>query len=244
MGMCPGQGRTENKKLIGVPDMTSLLVFSGMVFIFAALAGLTMYRSMFVATRGKKIQSYPSPHKALLVLDLQEGYAGTNPRQPATAPAAGSVLDTVNRLIGMAAETGVEVCYVRQVFNNNLFVRVHGGRRVAKVIVDRRIVKINDHDFEKNRTDAFSNRTLEQFLIDRQVNELYLTGVDGAYCVYYTALGAINRGYKVSVVLDAIATRSDMKKLMERYTRKGIGIVTSRELLKRELERKKNDNKT
>jgi nicotinamidase-related amidase len=130
----------------------------------------------------------------------------------------------------MAAETGMEVCYVRQVFSNNLFVRMHGGRRVEKVIVDRRIVKINNNDFAKNRTDAFSNRELEQFLIDHEVNELYLTGVDAAYCVYYTALGALNRGYKVTVVLDAVATRSDMNVLMERYRRKGIGSVTSREL--------------
>lgn len=211
--------------------LTCLLIFLGVALIFAVAAGLIMYRSMFVATRGTRIQTYDAPRKALLVLDLQEGYAGTNPRQPATAPAAGSMLDTVNRLIAMAAETGMEVCYVRQVFSNNLFVRMHGGRRVGKVIIDRRIVKINDNDFAKNRTDAFSNRDLERFLIEHQVNELYLTGVDAAYCVFYTALGALNRGYKVTVVLDAVASRSDMNMLIERYKRKGIGIVSSRDLL-------------
>ena len=211
--------------------MTFLTVFFGIILITAALAGLIMYRSMFVATTGKKILPYDKPRKALLVLDLQEGYGGTNPRQPATAPAAGGLLDTVNRLIGRAAETGMEVVYVRQVFNNNLFVRMHGGRKVEKVIVDRRIVKINENDFEKNRTDAFSNRDLERFLIEHQVDELYLTGVDAAFCVYYTALGALSRGYTVNVVLDAVATRSDMKTLIGRYQRKGIGIVTSHELL-------------
>lgn len=211
--------------------MTFLLVLFAIILFFAAIAGLTMFRSMFVATRGRHIQAYPEPLKALLVLDLQEGYSGTNPRQPATAPAAGGMLDIVNSLIGMAAETGMEVCYVRQVFSNNLFVRMHGGRRVEKVIVDRRIVKINDNDFAKNRTDAFSNRDLERFLVDHQVAELYLTGVDAAYCVYYTALGALNRGYQVTVIVDAVASRSDMNKLMERYKRKGIGVITSREML-------------
>ena len=211
--------------------MTFLTALFAIILISAALAGLVIYRSMFVATTGKKILPYDKPRKALLVLDLQEGYGGANPRQPATAPAAGGLLDTVNRLIGMAAETGMEVVYVRQVFSNNLFVRMHGGRRVEKVIVDRRIVKINDNDFTKNRTDAFSNRDLERFLIEHQVDELYLTGVDAAFCVYYTALGALSRGYKVTVVRDAVATRSDMNTLIERYKRKGIGIVTSRELL-------------
>ena len=211
--------------------LASLLIFFGIILICAAMAGLVMYRSMFVATTGKKILPYDKPRKALLVLDLQEGYGGTNPRQPATSPATGGLLDTVNRLIGMAAETGMEVVYVRQVFKNNLFVRMHGGRKVVKVIVDRRIVKINDNDFEKNRTDAFSSRDLERFLVEHQVDEIYLTGVDAAFCVYYTALGALNRGYKVTVVRDAVASRSDMNTLIERYKRKGIGIITSRELL-------------
>ena len=211
--------------------LASLYIFLGIILICTAMAGMVMYRSMFVATTGKKILPYDTPHKALLVLDLQEGYGGTNPRQPATAPAAGGLLDTVNRLIVTAAETGMEVVYVRQVFSNNMFVRMHGGRRVEKVIVDRRIVKINTNDFEKSRTDAFSSRDLERFLVEHQVDELYLTGVDAAFCVYYTALGALNRGYKVAVVRDAVASRSDMNTLIERYKRKGIGIVTSCELL-------------
>jgi nicotinamidase-related amidase len=224
--------------------MTYPLVFFGIILAFAAMAGLTMYRSMFVATRGKKIQAYPAPRKALFVLDIQEGYGGANPRQPATAPPEGGLLATVNSLIAMAVETDMEVVYVRQVFSNNLFVRLHGGRKVGRVIVDRRITRINDNDFEKNRTDAFSSRDLEQFLVDHQVSELYLTGVDAAYCVFYTALGALNRGYTVTVVLDAVATRSDMSKIMERYKREGIGVVTSRELLQRASERKLNDKYT
>ncbi|MDD2734774.1 MAG: cysteine hydrolase [Desulfuromonadaceae bacterium] len=224
--------------------MTYLLLFFGIILFFAAMAGLTMYRSMFVATRGKKIHAYQAPRKALLVLDLQEGYGGTNSLQPATAPPEGGLLATVNSLIAMAVETDMEVVYVRQVFSNNLFVRLHGGRRVSRVIVDRRITRINDNDFEKNRTDAFSCRDLERFLIEHQVDELYLTGVDAAYCVYYTALGAKNRGYAVSVVLDAVATRSDMNKLMERYRRKEIGVITSSELLQLASERKQDDKYT
>ena len=125
----------------------------------------------------------------------------------------------------------MEVAYIRQVFSNNLIVRLHGGRRQGKVIIDRRIKVINDNDFEKNRTDAFSNRQFEQLLIDRQVDELYLVGVDAAYCVYYTALGALNRGYKVTVVKDAVISRNSMAGVLERYRRKGIGVITSEQLI-------------
>jgi len=127
----------------------------------------------------------------------------------------------------------MEVAYIRQVFINNLFVRLHGGRQRGRVIIDRRIKMINQNDFEKNRTDAFSSRQFEQFLINNRVNELYLVGVDAAYCVYYTALGALNRGYKVTVVTDAVLSRKKMADVIERYRRKGIAVITSEELIKK-----------
>lgn len=208
-----------------------ILILLAIVAVLLLTGGIWMFRSMFISTAGKKIADYPHPRKALMVLDLQEGYDGRNPRQPATGRAAGGIFGTVNRLIALAAESDMEVIYVRQVFSNNLFVRLHGGRRAGKVIVDRRINKINDNDFEKNRTDAFSNRQLEQFLVDRQVNKLYLAGVDAAYCVYATARGGLQRGYRVTVVIDAVASRTSMHKVIERYSHKGIGIVSSSELL-------------
>ena len=195
------------------------------------LVAVTMLvRSMLMATKGKKIAAYPDPRKALVVLDIQEGYSGTNSRQPVTSRPATGMIATVNRLIEKAAESCMEVAYVRQVFSNSLFVRLHGGRRQGKVIIDRRIKVINGNDFEKNRTDAFSNRQFEQLLIDRHVNELYLVGVDAAFCVYYTALGALNRGYRVTVITDAVMSRNSMADVLERYRRKGIAVITSEQL--------------
>lgn len=211
--------------------ITYLIIFLAIAAFLALVAALMMYRSMFVATRGRKIATYQNPRKAVVVLDIQEGYSGTEARRPVTAPPATGMIATVNRLIDMASESDMEVAYIRQVFSNNLFVRLHGGRRVGKVMIDRRIKVINGNDFEKNRTDAFSNRRFEQLLIDRQVDELYLTGVDADYCVYYTAIGALNRGYRVTVVTDAVASRHKMAEVLERYRRKGIGVMTSEQLI-------------
>ncbi len=207
------------------------LIFFTVIAAIALVAGMMMLRSMFMATRGRKIAAYPDPRKALVVLDIQEGYSGTATRQPVTRPPTSGMLFIVNSLIDKAAVSGMEVAYIRQVFSNNLFVRLHGGRRQGKVIIDRRIKMINLNNFEKNRTDAFSSRPFEQFLIDNQVNELYLVGVDAAYCVYYTALGALNRGYKVTVITDAVLSRKKMADVLERYRRKGIAVITSEELI-------------
>jgi nicotinamidase-related amidase len=211
--------------------MSYLLMFMAVLVFLTAIAAAMMYRSMYVATTGKRIGTYRNPRKALVVLDIQEGYSGTDARQPVTASAATGMIATVNRLIDSAAAAGMEVAYFRQVFSNNLFVRLHGGRRAGKVIIDRRIKVINGNDFEKNRTDAFSNRRFEQLLVDSEVNELYLTGVDAAYCVYFSALGALNRGYRVFVVIDAVASRQNITEVVDRYRRNGIGVVTSEQLI-------------
>jgi len=207
------------------------LIVLAAIAAIAALAGLMMLRSMFMATRGRKIADYANPRKALVVLDIQEGFSGTAARQPVTRPPTSGMLFIVNSLIDEAAEAGMKVAYIRQVFSNNMFVRLHGGRRQGRVMIDRRIKVINENDFEKNRTDAFSYRQFEQFLIDNHVNELYLVGVDAAYCVYYTALGALNRGYKVTVITDAVLSRKDMSMVIERYRRKGIAVITSEQLI-------------
>jgi nicotinamidase-related amidase len=207
------------------------LILLALIAACALVALIILVRSMFMATKGRKIASYPDPQKALVVLDLQEGYSGTNTRQPVTIPPATGMLATVNRLIDNAKASGMEVAYIRQVFGNNLIVRLHGGRKRGKVVIDRRIKVINNNDFEKNRTDAFSNRQFEQLLIDRHVAELYLVGVDAAYCVYYTALGALNRGYKVTVVSDAVMSRKNMAAVLELYQRKGIAVITSEQLI-------------
>ncbi|HEY5975777.1 MAG TPA: isochorismatase family protein, partial [Geobacteraceae bacterium] len=143
---------------------------------------------------------------------------------------------TINDLIEQFARTGSEVAYVRQVFDSDFIVRLHGGRRLSGRMeprLDRRLLLVNQNDFKKNRTDAFANKQMEQLLIDRQVDELYLVGVDGAFCVYYTALGAQNRGYKVTVVKDAILSRQKLVDVLARFDRRGIAVTTSSELLAR-----------
>ena len=214
--------------------MSLKVIILTLIFViaaFAVAAALLMYRSMFMATRGKSIDHYPDPRRALVVLDIQEGYTGTDSRQPVTASPPQGLIATVNRLIERAAAAGVEVVYIRQVFSNNFFVRLHGGRQQGRVVIDRRIKVINRNDFAKNRTDAFSSRPFEQLLIDRQVNELYLVGVDAAYCVYSTALGALQRGYRVTVLSDAVRSRKRLPEVLERFRRRGITVVSSDELV-------------
>jgi len=209
-----------------------LAVVAGLALLFA----LYVLRNMFLPTRGKRINSYPNPTRALLVMDIQES-GGSRQGVTSPLPAAtpfGKMIQSVNRLIECFNSAGLEVVYVRQVFSSNLITRLHGGRILSGRMeprISRWVNVVNNNDFAKNRTDAFSNRKMEQFLIDHQVDEIFLVGLDAAFCVYYTALGALQRGYRVTVVTDAVMTGRDMGRVLRRYHEKEIKVMNSQEVV-------------
>jgi len=98
--------------------------------------------------------------------------------------------------------------------------------------IDRRVSIINDNIFLKPKGDAFSNPELGEFLIKHSVNELYLTGLDAQFCVYQTARGGLNRGYRVHAVTDCIALRAEKKwdSILEKYEHHGIILTKSEQL--------------
>jgi nicotinamidase-related amidase len=206
------------------------------IFSFAILFALYVLRNMFIPTRGKQIANYQNPTRALLVMDIQE--SGGNKQASARALPVntpfGKMIQSVNRLIGSFDGAGQEVVYVRQVFSSKIITRLHGGRILAGRMeprICRWINIVNNNDFAKNRTDAFSNRQLEQFLIDHQVDEIFLVGLDAAFCVYYTALGALQRGYRVTVVTDAVMTGRNINRVLQRYHKKRIAVMNSQEIV-------------
>ena len=75
--------------------------------------------------------------------------------------------------------------------------------------MDRRLKKVpGARTFTKNRPDAFSNPELDAYLRENHVDHLLLTGLDAAYCINATTRGGLNRGYKVTIFLEGIATES------------------------------------
>jgi nicotinamidase-related amidase len=87
--------------------------------------------------------------------------------------------------------------------------------------------------FTKGRSDSFSNPALDAHLRALQVDELLIVGLDAAYCVKATTRGALNRGYKVTVVSDGVATESgqSIENLARSYTDAGARVATTQGLL-------------
>ena len=202
--------------------ITALLIICT-VFVFIAV------KKIYTPTKGSKISQYAVPKKALLVIDVQEDYTGLKSnKSPLFKDVDGQILK-VNRMIEAAAGAEMEVVYIRQIFDNNFIARLFINRTIEGLPgteLDSRVKMINKNDFTKKISDAFSNPLLEQFLIKNQVNELFLVGLDAAYCVHKTAVGGLNRGYKVSVVKDAVMTRKNMADILKQYEKDGIAIIT------------------
>ncbi|TDL30989.1 cysteine hydrolase [Jeotgalibacillus sp. S-D1] len=59
---------------------------------------------------------------------------------------------------------------------------------------------------DKTRYSAFAGTQLEQKLRERNINEVHLVGVCTDICVLHTAIDAYNKGFKVVIYKDAVAS--------------------------------------
>lgn len=75
---------------------------------------------------------------------------------------------------------------------------------------------------------------LADFLHTRQIDEIYIAGVATDYCVLYSALDAMDLGFKVHVIVDACRAinlkPNDEKKALQLMQAKGAHLITSKEV--------------
>jgi nicotinamidase/pyrazinamidase len=140
-------------------------------------------------------------------------------------------------LIKRSKDKNISVIILEQEFSgilgtlwSKLFVggRLLKGRSGTKT--DKRLSIDSFPIFHKPKGDGFSNPELDKYLIKNQINELYLVGADGEFCVLLTAQGARNRGYTVSVIEDALGIMNEEKRenIFNKYDKNGINIINSK----------------
>lgn len=186
---------------------------------------------------GARVRSYETPQKALLVIDIQKDLTEKGRKGNINLEQTDPMIDKVNQVIDYADSKNFLIIYVRHEFKKGLITRLitrgvlSEGSEGAEI--NSRIAVKNNNIFVKHVMDSFSNKDLERFLIENQVNHLYLTGVDAEDCVDKTLKAARNRGYKVTIVEDCVATKTDSRrdmKLME-FVSFGADLVKTERLL-------------
>ncbi|MEW6003716.1 MAG: bifunctional nicotinamidase/pyrazinamidase [Stygiobacter sp.] len=73
---------------------------------------------------------------------------------------------------------------------------------------------------------------LAYYLKGKNVNEIYLVGLAGDFCVYYSAKDAINENFNVTIIEDAIRSidENNFKNIKNELALKGVKFINSSEL--------------
>ena len=75
---------------------------------------------------------------------------------------------------------------------------------------------------------------LEDYLRKKGIDEVYIAGLTTEYCVLYSALDALNLGFKTFIVVDACSgvnlNKDDSKNALERMESAGANLITSDQL--------------
>jgi len=175
--------------------------------------------------------------KALLVIDIQEDNTGKTARKPLPYKNSAELINNVNVVINDCKEKNFVVIYIKHEIENNLFNRILAGRLIKNTNgseIDSKINIISNYIYSKNKGDAFSNLKLGDVFKQRDIDEVFIVGLDASACVLKTSIGAKTRGYKVVVIKDAITTMnmSKMPKLLNKYLEQGIELATIKEFQK------------
>lgn len=197
--------------------------------LFAILACLGLLGCF--ATNGPPIDRDRSPHRALLVLDMQRDFLADDARLPIKPGQVASVLETTNSLIADAEAAGVDVIYVANEFSpddffGNLFRNQAAIEGSPGAELDPRL-DVRGRTITKDAPDAFSNDELDALLREKRVGHLTVIGVFADQCVYRTVQGALNRNYRVTVVPEALgaASEEDRSDALEDFREAGVALV-------------------
>jgi len=87
-------------------------------------------------------------------------------------------------------------------------------------------LKAGDEDkfIVKKFFDGFYKTNFDQFLKKEGVIDLHFCGINTDVCVFHTAIGAMNRGYSVTVIKNATATITNHKNIFLNYLAKFAGV--------------------
>ncbi len=223
--------------------MLSLVV--GVLVCVAALAAYTFWGVLKIQTptNGPSVKSEGRAGTALLIIDVQKDFTKEVGSRKWEPDYLRSRIEQINALAGQARRDNWPIIVIRQVYKGwytNLLVRLLGGGLGAKgsdgLQLDPRITVEPDLDLEKSISDAFGEQTLSEYLKARQIDHLVITGLDGNACVKNTAIGAINRGYRVELHDPAILAQNQKAWKLQKEALQEMGAVVSLDLIEEQTD--------
>ncbi len=173
-----------------------------------------------------------TPGKALLVIDIQENLLNPDSRIHIDLKNVDQFFKNVNRTIDLFEHSGLPVLYITNEWSNFLVnwitgnVCKKGGEGVGP---DPRLRRVNMKLYRKSTKSALLNAELLQELRYMKVSEIVLVGLFAEHCVKATMMGALKNNFRVTVVTDALGSKSEknLKRSLEYYRRKEVVLKTA-----------------
>jgi nicotinamidase-related amidase len=143
---------------------------------------------------------------ALVVIDLQKGITGLPTAHPVS-----EIIERTAQLARAFREQGLPVVLVN--VSGGAPGRTDAGPRKFSFAADwtELVPELEQHPDDylvtKQRVGAFHGTTLDDYLRQRGVTQIVLTGVSTSAGVESTARGAYDLGYNVTLVVDAMTDR-------------------------------------
>lgn len=176
---------------------------------------------------------------ALLLIDIQDDYLSPDLPFPFAPDRVEQLLAKNTQLLNCLHHTETEIIYIQHIFEgllgrlvSRLFLKGHGVANSKGIAITERLPRLSDNILVKHQRNAFTNSALHTFLKDHQIDHLYLSGLDGIYCVNSTAQGALDKGYHVTLIEDAIITVNDKKwqAMRNKLCQRGAKIVQTQDV--------------
>ncbi len=206
--------------------------------IFLCVIGIiTIAIVVFYHHKEPQIPAYTQARSAFLILDFQNDFTKLSGKMPVDHHEAEETITATNAIIDHAPAMNWEVVYIANAFSPSDLLNFTRKNAAIKgtdgANWDERLRIINANYFSKDQPDAFSNPKLFEFLDKHQVNHLYFSGLYAEACVLWTVKHALAKGYKVTIIQDAIASSTDLKRqaMIEKYKKMGVEVLSHKELI-------------
>jgi nicotinamidase-related amidase len=149
----------------------------------------------------------PLSGKYILVIDIQEIWT----KQMMNPAESKRLIENINSIIEKADAD--KVIYIESVVANldlNLSGISVGFPDGLKL--DDRLLLVNSNKIVKNKPNTFSTEQLRTFIINHRAEEFVVVGLAAEHCILATLLGGLELGYKMSVIPEAVAGKSEESK--------------------------------
>ncbi|MCX7758799.1 MAG: nicotinamidase [bacterium] len=186
-------------------------------------------------------------NSALVVIDMQNDFL---PGGSLEIPNSDTIIPVVNEYIKFFEGMGLTVVYTRDWHpENHISFRENGGRWPKHCVQNTRGSEFHPHVYlpknylviskafypDLEAYSGFQDTELNQKLQEMGVKNLFVCGVATDYCVLNTVLDAINLGYKVFLLIDAVKgvdlNPNDSEDAVKKMVSAGAELLVFEELL-------------